>query len=180
MVIYEHSTNSMHILWAVLMIVIVIFLIVGIFRFSPLLKKTIALLAAMVDQEKNETTPTGGHMTQVLFMAIFTLLLYGTLGLGVVFGIKEATESIQSRIGTSHVYSISGEVEIVESTTIDYRGNTLGHSLHLSLEGMEFIIEDPPGITTESLNLLTSGSKIVLQYQVKDSTNIIVRIEVLP
>ena len=49
--------------------------------------------------------------------------------------------------------------------------------LVLYLIDKEYVIKDPPGVCTESLKLLETGTKVRLRYQVKDNLNIIVKIE---
>lgn len=177
MVIYEHSSNGINILFAIIMILIAFLCVVGICRFSPLIKQSVELLSCIVNHEENEGFTMREHLAQFLVVLLVTIILYGVLVLGVVFGIQEATTSIQSCSNTSNVYVISGEINTLHSDAIEYRGNTLGHSLCLSLDGKEYVIKDPPGVCTESLKLLETGTKVRLRYQVKDNLNIIVKIE---
>ena len=180
MVIYEHSSNGINILFAVILILIAAFCVIGIFRFFPLIKQSVALLSSIVNHTKNEGVTIKEHLAQFFVILFITIVLYSVFILGVVFGIKEATTSIQSCINASNVYAVSGDNYTLQSDTIEYRGNTLGHSLSISLDGKKYIIKAPPGIDEESLKLLEAATEIRLQYQVKDNLNIIVKIEAFP
>lgn len=179
MAIYEHSATAVYGGFSIFLMILAILSVVGMIFFWPLLKVTIC---PVIDHVQGRVNSDRGHKeaaSQVIFAVIVTALLYGVFILGVVLGANNIVTTCRASHNIAKQYCVSGEIQSLETSVIEYRGEVLGYGVCLTVNDVDYQIELAPGLDLASIELLRNSSEVSIDYQIVDETNLIVRLEIL-
>lgn len=170
MVIYEQTSDGISLFLAIVLFIITMLMIAAMVCFFPLLKKSVGIIVNLFHHRAEMDTKSE------LFAVLITAAIYLALLLGSVLCIHNTIVYSRYYVSMRNPLSRSGEYVVLGSEMIEYRGDTLGYGVKISMGGEEFVVELPPGLNSDSLKLLTEGTEATIYYQTVDHVNIIVRI----
>lgn len=173
MVIYEYTTNSLHILGALFWLLLMFAFSGGCIVFFPLVCKT---LEPVISYITHRCTIRSLVSFKQIYLSITTFLLYGCFITGIVVGITQVADLVSTYHKMNNTQIAHGQLQSIQYELFEYRGEEFGFYVELCIDDQCYQIIEPPGISEESLKALQDCDRITVYYASCRNTNAITKI----